>query len=214
MVPQFGPDLHRSDTLSTVSPGPRIQGRQQLPVLAWKYSIVLQPPGAAAAAAAISITPVPAWRTSLTVTHEMRMKRWYDQGASTAERPPLAGCSQAGFGFSRERDSGLPEARTGTGASAVQPQLALPTSALSHHPSAPPYSHLHQATSQPLGDRIHPHPGLPPTAHGCLHMAFSSQSFWELGGLHGLPDSRTQPSRGSPRWTTDQHRAGRPDHLV
>lgn len=88
MVPQFGPDLHRSDTPSTVSPGPRIQGRQQLPVLAWKYSIVLRPPGAAAAAAAISITPVPAWRTSLTVTHEMRMKRWYDQGASTGEAPP------------------------------------------------------------------------------------------------------------------------------
>lgn len=51
----------------------------------------------------------------------------------------------------------------------MQPQLALPTSALSH-PSAPPYSHLHQATSQPLGDRIHPHPASPHhtwlSAHG------------------------------------------------
>lgn len=128
------------------------------------------------------------------------------------ERPPLAGCSQAGFGFSRR----------GTLASRRQEQEQEPQLRSHHRPCQPLLSPTRPL--RPTATCTKPHPNLwatgftptraSPATHGCLHMAFSSQSFWELGGRHRPPDSGPQPSRGSPRRTTDQHRAGRPDRLV
>lgn len=196
-APKLGPDLHRSDTLSTVSPGPRIHGRQQLPGSAQKYSIVLHPPGATAAAVT-GVTPVPAWETSLTVTHGVQMKRWCNQGASTGEAPPPsppASCSQAGFGVSREMDSSLPEARKGTGATAVQPRLACRPLLCPSVSSTPQPSASSQIPTSGGQDK----PPLPSTpTHGCQQMAFSSQSLQELYGLHRPPDPRPPPSQDSP----------------